>query len=159
MKKLIQLIQLMLVAFVLSFTGAANAADTRGTAEEAMALVKKAGAFYKANGREKAIAAFNDHNGEFVIGDLYVAMLNINGDGIALAHGQNPKMVGKNILGMKTADDRFPIVEFLKIANGPGHGWYDYKWPNTVTKLVETKHTYIERFDDVFILAGSYIKN
>jgi cytochrome c len=134
-----------------------QADETRGTADEAVAMVKKAGAYYKANGREKSIAAFNDAKGEFLKGDLYVIMLSMNGDGITLAHGQNPKMVGKNILELKTIDGQYPIKEFLKIANSPlGHGWFDYQWPNSVTKAIEHKHTYVERHDDVLLAVGTY---
>jgi cytochrome c len=45
--------------------GVAAAAD-RGTADEATVLVKKGIAYLKANGPEKAYAAFNDPQGQFV---------------------------------------------------------------------------------------------
>ncbi len=134
----------------------AAAQTHRGTRDEAVALVKKAGAYLQKNGVDKAVAAFNDQHGEFVSGDLYVIMLSMNGDGVALAHGQNAKIVGKNILQMQ-AGDSYPIKEFYKLAGSPaGHGWFSYKWPNSLTHALEDKHTYVERFGDYLIAVGAY---
>lgn len=148
---------LMLALFALSLSGAALANESKGTADEAMALVKKAGAYIKENGKDKAISAFNNPQGGFVKGDLYVFMLGTNGDGITLAHGQNAKIVGKNMLELRSADNIYFVKEFLKTANSPaGKGWINYKWVNSVTKAVEDKSTYVERFGDVFVGVGIY---
>ncbi|MRV71208.1 histidine kinase [Duganella sp. FT92W] len=130
----------------------------RGTADEAVAMVKKAGAYLEKNGRDKAVAAFNDPKGEFIKGDLYVFMFGMTGDqqGVALAHGQNPKMVNKNLMELN-AGGVYPIKEFLKIANSPaGKGWVSYKWPNSISKNMEDKSTYIEKYGDVLIGVGVY---
>jgi len=154
MKRWIQ--SLALAALSLALMLPAGAQGKLGTRDEAVAMVKKAGAYLNKNGRDKAIAAFNDPKGEFVAGDLYVIMMSMNGDGIALAHGQNPKIVGKNILDMR-AGEVYPIREFYKLANSAaGNGWFGYRWPNSVTQKVEDKHTYVERFGDYFIAVGAY---
>ncbi|MDQ1829462.1 cache domain-containing protein [Massilia scottii] len=147
--------QLMFAVFAFTLAGAASAQDARrGTADEAVAMVKKASAYLNDNGREKAIAAFNDPKGEFIKGDLYVFMFTF--DGTALAHGQNAKMVGKNLIDLK-AGEVFPIREFIKIAKTPaGTGWFGYKWPNSITKAMEEKNTYIERNGEVLIGVGTY---
>lgn len=141
----------------LTFGAAAQAADKRGMADEAVAMVKQAGAYLKENGKDKAIAAFNNPKGEFVRGDLYVFMFATGGEniGVALAHGQNPKMVNKNLLELN-AGGVYPIKEFLKLANGPGKGWVTYQWPNSISKNLEEKSTYIEKFGDVLIGVGIY---
>lgn len=41
----------------------AHASPDHGTRDEAVAMVKKAAAFYKANGKEKALAEFNNPKG------------------------------------------------------------------------------------------------
>lgn len=146
----------MFAVFAITLAGAASAQDSarRGTADEAVAMVKKASAYLTENGREKAIAAFNDPKGEFIKGDLYVFMFTF--DGTALAHGQNAKMVGKNLMDLK-AGEVYPIREFIKIAKSPaGTGWFGYKWPNSITKAMEEKNTYIERNGDVLIGVGTY---
>jgi cytochrome c len=130
----------------------------RGTPDEAVAMVRKAGAYLEKHGRDKAIAAFNDPKGEFIKGDLYVFMFGMTGDqqGVALAHGQNPKMVNKNLLELN-AGGVYPIKEFLKIANSPAaKGWVSYKWPNSISKNMEDKSTYIEKYGDVLIGVGVY---
>lgn len=148
---------LMAALLALSLNGAATAQDKKGTADEAVAMAKKAGAYLKENGQDKAIAAFNNPQGEFVKGDLYVMMLRTNGDGIALAHGQNPKIVGKSLLELRSSDGVYIVKELIKTANSPGgKGWVSYKWPNSVSKLVEDKSTYVERFGELFVGVGIY---
>ncbi|MYM39484.1 histidine kinase [Pseudoduganella sp. CY13W] len=133
---------------------AAQAQAARGTADEAVAMVKRAAAYLAKNGKDKAVAAFNDPNGEFVSGDLYVIMLDEKG--VALAHGQNPRMVNKNILELM-AGDVYPIKEFIKIANSPaGHGWVKYQWPNSISKKLEQKSTYVERAGEYYLGVGVY---
>jgi cytochrome c len=154
MKNLFQF--LLAAALTLTLTGAATAQDAqrRGTADEAVAMVKKAGDYLQKNGKDKAIAAFNDPKGEFIQGDLYVFMFDKNG--VALAHGQNPKMVNKNLMEL-TAGGVYPIKEFLKIGNTPsGKGWVKYMWPNSISKNLEEKNTYVEKVGEYVIGVGIY---
>jgi cytochrome c len=88
--------------------------------------------------------------------NLYVFVYNLNGDGINRAHGANPKLIGRNLLDLKDADGTAIVRGFLDIANNKGSGWFDYKWPNPVNGAVESKSTYVERVDDVFIGCGIY---
>jgi cytochrome c len=153
MKKLLTTIACMFLATMFHFS--ASAAE-RGTRDEAIALVKKAAAYLKANGKEKAYAEFSNPKGAFVDRDLYVFVYNLNGDGINRAHGANSKLIGRNLLDLKDADGTAIIHGFLDIANKKGSGWFDYKWPNPVNGAVESKSTYVERVDDVFIGCGIY---
>ncbi|MFZ6876329.1 cache domain-containing protein [Undibacterium sp. Di27W] len=154
MKSLI--IKFVMVLFGL-ITGNAVIAAEKATEEQAIALVKKGVEFYKKNGKEKALAAFSDPNGEFVKGELYFFVYGANGDGIVLAHGQNQKMIGKQLLDMKDVDGVYLIREANKIAVSPeGKGWVNYKWPNSVTKALEAKKSYIERVGDIWIGCGIY---
>jgi signal transduction histidine kinase len=132
-------------------------AAEHATREEAVALVKKGVEFYKKNGREKALAAFSDQHGDFVKGELYFFVYSVNGDGIALAHGQNARLIGKSLIDMKTVEGFYPIREATKIANTKeGSGWMSYSWPNSVSKELEKKEAYIERVGDIFIGCGIY---
>lgn len=145
---------LVLAGFLFS---AGVLAAERATAEDAIALVKKGIAYYKENGKEKALAAFNDPHGPFVQGELYFFVYSTNGDGIVLAHGQNQKMVGKYLLDVKDNDGNMMIRDAMKIANSPaGKGWINYNWPNSVTGKIEAKRTYIERAGDIWIGCGIY---
>ena len=60
--------------FVLGLTCVAFAQE-RGTAKEAMAVVDKAIAYYKANGKAKAFAEFNNKKGQFLKKDLTSLLL------------------------------------------------------------------------------------
>jgi len=147
MKKLCVLLacSIFLLALTLPAWGA-------GTPEEAKALVEKAITFYKANGKAKALEEFSKPTGRFVKGDLYIFAYNPMGT--IIAHGGDPKLVGKDFSGVHDPDGKYFAREFIKI--GPEGGWVDYKWTNYVTKKVDAKTTYLKRIDDVIIGCGAY---
>ncbi|WP_420473320.1 cache domain-containing protein [Noviherbaspirillum sp. ST9] len=144
-----------LVAFAGFMASSAVAAD-RGTAEEASALVKKAVAYIKANGKEKAVAAINDPKGPFVDRDLYIFVYDMKGNNVAIGNGNASKMNGKNMLEMRDADGKYIIKGFIDILGTKNSGWFDYKWPNPVTKAVEAKSSYVEKVDDLIVGSGIY---
>ncbi len=145
----------LLVSLCMGWGAWAQAAD-KGTADEAVALVKKAAAYLKANGKDKAYAEFSNPTGQFVSKDLYVFVYGLN-DGVNLAHGANAKLIGKNLIDLKDANGVYIVKEFLKTANSKtGTGWVDYQWPNPVTKTMEAKSTYVEKAGDVMIGCGIY---
>lgn len=123
-----------------------------GTPEEAKALVAGAIAFYRANAREKALEEFSNPEGKFVKGDLYIFVFDPNGT--IIAHGGDPKLVGRDFTGIQDPDGKYFAREFIKI--GPEGGWVDYKWMNYKTGNVETKTAYLKRIDDVIIGCGAY---
>ncbi|WP_334189915.1 cache domain-containing protein [Noviherbaspirillum sp.] len=139
----------------LAVCSAAIASGERGSADEAVAMVKKAVSYMKANGKDKAFAEFaNPANTEFHDRDLYVFVYDMNGNNVS--HGNNPKMVGKNLLEMKDHEGKYIIKGFIEVANAKGKGWVDYKWPNPVTKAVESKSGYIEKVDNLIVGSGIY---
>lgn len=131
-------------------------ANDKGTAEECIALTKKAIASYKANGPEKTYSDITNTK-KFTDKDLYLFVGPVE-PGPNLAHGANPKMVGKQGLdNLKDADGKPFVREFLEVANSKaGKGWVDYKWPNPATKIIDQKSTYIERVDGVYFACGIY---
>lgn len=150
-----KLIKGILAGVFFALIGSSSMAADRGTQEEAIAMVKKAVAHLKANGREKAFADFSNTSvKDFHDRDLYIFVYDMKG--INIAHGNNPKMVGKNLLDMKDTEGVFIIKSFIDVANSKGKGWVDYKWPNPVTKAVEHKSSYIEKVDDMVVGCGIY---
>lgn len=133
---------------------AALAADKLATPDEAIAMVKRAVQYLKDNGREKAFAEFSNPKGSFVDRELYIVVFSLNG--VNLAHGNNTKIIGKNLLEMKDNDGKPIIRSFIEIANTKGSGWFDYKWPNPVSRVVESKSTYLEKYQDLIIGVGIY---
>lgn len=134
----------------------ASFAGEHGTAQECVALTKKAIASYKTNGREKTFDEITNSK-KFTDKDLYLFAGPIK-PGPALAHGANPKLVGKDgLIDMKDVDGKLFIREFGNVAESKeGKGWVDYKWPNPVTKAIENKSTYIERVDEIYFACGIY---
>lgn len=150
MKKLA--IMLVVSLFVLSGAAYAFAAE-RGTKAEAKALVEKAAAYIKANGKEKAFVEFSNSKGKFVKKDLYIFAIGFNG--VFLAH-QNASLIGKNQLQSTDENVRSVTVGLIETAM-KGGGWYDYKWPDPLTKSMRGKSSYIQKVDDtVFIGCGVY---
>ncbi|MCG6538181.1 MAG: cache domain-containing protein [Syntrophales bacterium LBB04] len=148
MKKV--LVMVMVFFFV---TGLALAAE-KGTAKEAKQMVDKGVAYIKANGKDKALAEFNNPAGKFINKDLYLFALDFNG--ITLAQGGNPKLVGKNMMYVQDADKKYFIQDMISLAKSKGNGWLDYKWTNPRTKKVEDKSTYVQRYEDFLIGCGIY---
>lgn len=145
------LIILVLGLFVFGLVGFAFAASS---ADEAKSLIEKGIAFYKANGKEKALSEFSNPKGQFVKGELYIFIW--SSTGTVLAHGTNQKLIGKDVSGLKDADGKLFVKEGMELANAKGSGWVDYKWTNPVTKKVEAKSTFVKKVDDLFFCCGIY---
>lgn len=143
------------IAISLGIFAAPAYSAEKGSANEAVAMVKKAAALIKSDGQQKAFAAISDPaNKDFHDRDLYIYVYDLNG--VALAHGINPKLVGKNLLDMKDNEGKPMIQEMIKVAKEKGSGWVDFKWPNPVTKAVEAKSGYVERAGDLMVGSGVY---
>lgn len=150
--------QSVLMALLIGASAAAGAADNvaRGSSEEAVALVKKAIAFYKANGRDKLAEEINNRTPQFREKDLYLFM-SPHAGGAVIAHGANAKLVGKSLGDLRDVDGVNFVQKFREVAaSKEGKGWVDYKWPNAKSGALEPKSTYIERVDDLYIACGTY---
>lgn len=133
--------------------GAAVAGD-QGTAAEAEAMVKKAVAFSKTNGIDKAFEEIT--NGKtFKDRDLYVFAYDFTGKN--LAHGANPKLVGKDLSGLKDPDGKMLLPPLIEIAKTKGKGWSEtFRFRNPTTEKLEPKVVYVERVGDIFLGCGIY---
>jgi cytochrome c len=150
MKSLIKI--LLVFAFLFSTINAQKS----GTPAEAEALVKKVVSFFKANGQERTFAAVSNLKGDFVKGDLYVFVYDLTGK--CVAHGGNPKMVGKDLIDLKDADGKPFVKERIDIIKTKGSGWQNYKWTNPVDKAIENKTAYIEKSGEFIFGCGAYKK-
>lgn len=149
-----KMIGLMLVGLLVGgLLGQAIAAE-KGTAAEAEAMIQKALDFYKTNGKEKTLAEVSNPTGQFVKGDLYVFIWDMNG--VVIAHGTNSKLIGKDMSQMKDVDGKRFVYDGVELAKAKGKGWVDYKWSNPTTKKVEAKSTYVVKVDDMVFCCGIY---
>jgi signal transduction histidine kinase len=117
-------------------------------------MVQKAIAYYKSNGKEKALSEVSNPKGQFVKEDLYVTVYDLEGN--CLAHGFNQKMIGLNMLGLKDIDGKVYIKERIELAKSQGSGWQDFKYTNPISKQIEPKRAYFEKVDDIIFMCGAY---
>jgi len=117
-------------------------------------MVKKAIAYTKANGVEKGLAEISKPGGSFTKGELYVFVYDLNG--VVKAHGQNPKLVGKEMIQAKDPDGVLYVKERIALVKAKGKGWQDYKFSNPVSKKIEAKAAYIELHEGLIFGCGIY---
>jgi len=141
-------------ALILLFAPAAIAGEF-GTKDEAVAMVKRVQEKFKKDGAEATFKAVSDKSvPEFHDRDLYPFIYEMNGTNVA--HGARPALIGKNLIELKDQDGKYLIREMVKIAQGPGSGWIDYKWPNPLNNKIEDKSSYVEKMDEYFVGVGIY---
>ena len=147
MKKLIISVLLLCLSVPVVYAG-------QGRKKEAKALVKKAIVYLQENGREKALAEFNNPKGKFVDRDLYIFVDDMKG--IVFANGQFPGNVGKNDFMLKDNNGNLYVQKMVQTVKEHGKGWVEYTYMNPLTKKVENKASYIERYEDVMVCGGYY---
>jgi signal transduction histidine kinase len=134
----------------------ARAEEEYATTKDAELMVHQAIAFLRKEGKEKALAVFNDPKGQFTYRDLYIMAYDLNGT--CLAHGAKKERVGKNLMEDRDVDGKQFVKERIAIAKQHGKGWQEYKWQNPVTRKTEQKVAYFERAGDVVVVCGAYKK-
>lgn len=138
----------------LAFVTATAGAAAGGSADEAKAMTQRAAALVKAKGADTAYAEFiNGH--DFKDRDLYVSVYDMKGN--CLAHGANPKLVGKNLWELKDVNGVEIIKMQTTIATTKGEGWSEpFTFVNPQTKAMQVKETYVQRVADTWIGVGHY---
>jgi signal transduction histidine kinase len=142
-------------ALLLMASGVATA-EERGTAAEAQALVANAIAFYDANGREAAFAAYEDKQGEFVDHDLYIF---IYGPGRTIdAHGADTDLNGTPVDTLFDINGKPFGTALMDGATAEGV-WIDYTWYNPVTRELHPKSSWVVLHDGYVFGAGVYLQD
>lgn len=147
MKIVKKIVGVLLINLVL-MTGAFAAP----TPNQAKAMVEKAISYAKAKGVENAYKEFNTAGSQFFEGELYIFAYDMEGNNLAL--GANPKMTGKNLLEMKSADGKFYLKEMIEVIKSKGEGWVDYKWTNPETKKIQDKTSFVKKIPGTNAFAG-----
>ncbi len=146
---------LLMLLVSLSCWGWPASAAEFGTKDEAVAMVKRVQAKFKAVGAEATFKAVSDKTAaEFHDRDLYPFIYDMSG--LNVAHGARPALIGKNLIGLKDQDGKFLIRDMIEIVKTKGSGWYDYKWPNPINNKIEDKSSYVEKLGDYWVGVGVY---
>ena len=150
------ILKLVFAFLALAMSFGAPAAEPRASKDEAVAMVKKAIDYLRQNGKEKAFADFNAPQGKFVDRELYIVVLDMNGT--VLAHGTNPKLIGKSLMDIKDMHGKAFVREQVEVAKTKGSGWVDFHWNNPVSQKMEPRSVFLERVGDYIVLSGVYGK-
>ena len=142
----------LLAALLMSVPLMASAQD-RATKDQAVAMVAKGVAAIKAKG-DAAYPDMTAPSKTFVDKDLYLVVYDMEGK--CLAHGQNPKQVGKSLMGLKDTDGKEFVKERVELAQSKGKFWQDYKFTDPLTKTVQPKQMYCEKVNNVAVCGGVY---
>ncbi|MDD5144060.1 cache domain-containing protein [Methanoregula sp.] len=119
--------------------------------ETLVSFVDSAVAYAKVQGTERALSEFNNRNGSFIQGELYIFAYGYNGT--TLAHPINPEAVGKLREG---ANGIFVEEMGAEVRNGSGFYRYVYINPRDNNTL-ESKLGYgMQVADDWWLGSGVY---
>lgn len=153
MIKKVSLIAALMLS-VLAFTPSMGlAAADRATKAEAEAMVAKGVAALKAKG-DAVYVDITAPSKTYVDRDLYLVVYDTSGK--CLAHGQNPKQAGKDLLNLKDPDGKEFVKERVELANAKGKFWQDYKFTDPLTKTVLAKQAYCEKVGNLIVCGGVY---
>ena len=128
--------------------------DRMEAREQAVALVKRAVAHVRQHGIAIAARDFNDGNGAFMDGELYIIAFDEKAK--LLAMGANPGLVGADHWEQTDVDGKKMTQEMIRVALTRGVGWVDYRWKNPKSGAIEPKSTYVERAGDYIVGCGIY---
>ena len=126
----------------------------QGTADEAMALAKKAHALVESIGFEDAFPVFHDPRSGYVDRDLYVFVF--DREGYYRVMGANQSKVGTHLSDAPGLDAQQLLDDAWERCN-QGGGWVEYTIVNPVTGDVRDKASYVLPIDqDRLIGCGAY---
>jgi len=119
-------------------------------------FVKGAAAYAKEHGKETALREFNNPNGTFIKGDLYVFAYDMNGTTIALPYQQG--LLGTDRTGISDSNGVKFIDRLIEVARDGGGSLY-YIYPNPEDNYREEfKISYVIPVDNEwFVGSGVYL--
>ena len=82
----------------------ANASEL-GTRDDALSLIARVQQEFVRDGSATTFRAINAKAAQFLDRDLYVFVYDMNG--VVLAHGENPQLVGENRIDLRDQDGKF----------------------------------------------------
>jgi methyl-accepting chemotaxis protein len=125
----------------------------QGTADEAVALVERAAAMYRGTTREQFLRRLADKNQPWHDRDMYAFVL--DKAGTYLAFGGNPAKVGARLQDMPgIAGEQLMHAICAQADRAPG--WVEYDISNPTTGTVQTKMSYVQHVDGMYLGCGVY---
>jgi hypothetical protein len=125
--------------------------------EELIGFVNEAKDFVLAEGKDKALEVFNDPNGKFVRGELYIVAYDFNGTRLASINTKSGK-IGENALNVNDSNGISIVRNMLDLAKNDG-GFTYYIWPNPAhSNAEELKLSYVTKVNEgLWLASGVYL--
>lgn len=115
-------------------------------------FVESALKYAKDNGKDKALQAFNDKNGGFFKGSLYVFADDFAGNTLALP--VQPELIGKNRIDIVDPNGIELVRDMVDLAKNGG-GFIYYIYPDPERNMTQRfKLSYVSKVDDAWWLAA-----
>ena len=120
-------------------------------AEYTQYLVKDAIKRYETEGLDATVAYYNTP--ESIDGYWYVFIG--DQDDMMLAHAANPDLVGRPF-SYATGPNEYPAGDAVAASADQDGEWFSYTYPNPATGGVESKHSWMVRYDGLLFGSGWY---
>ncbi len=107
--------------------------------------------------KEDALKAFNDRNGTFVRGELYIIAYDFNGT--RLAHPYMPEAIDEDALNVTDLNGVADVRNMRDLATNWGDGFIYYVWLNPAhSNARELKLAYVTKVNNEwFLSSGIYM--
>ncbi|MGH1349659.1 MAG: cache domain-containing protein [Methyloligellaceae bacterium] len=144
----------LFISSIIIMTSSSLAAGKFGSKEEAVAMVNQVVQMYNTAGAEKTFEAIKAK--KFLDRDLYPFVINMRA--VMVVHTRAQAMNGKDTWLLPDADGKYIGQEMIKILKTRNTGWFNYKWPNPITRKVDRKVSYIRKLGNEYIVGvGVYL--
>jgi methyl-accepting chemotaxis protein len=124
----------------------------QGSADEAMAMVRRACTLIEREGLTRAVPRFLDKSGEFFDRDMYIFIF--NRQGIFTAFGPNPSLTGKHLREVRGLQWERLLKQGFGIIDDQGEGWVNYSTVNPTSGAVNDKISYVCPLEGGKLLIG-----
>jgi cytochrome c len=104
----------------------------------------------------KALAAITHRDPELTRDDLYGFVVDAD-TGRFVAHGFQPRLVGTQLVVLKSVDGQPVGEQILQTMKNQPSGEVQYLWRNPMTGQVEAKKTFLKRTGHYIVAVGCYV--
>ncbi len=125
----------------------------QGTADEAMVLVERAIAYRRTTSADAFLRGITEPSQGFHERDMYVFALNNTGRYVAF--GGNPAKVGTRVQDIPGIDGQGLLDAIVRQAD-QAPGWVEYDITNPTNGKVQTKMSFVQKVDEVYVGCGVY---
>ena len=125
----------------------------QGSAEEALDLVQRAVAYRQHTSNDAYLRDVTDATKGFFDRDMYVFVL--DGNGRYVAFGGNPAKVGTRVQDIAGVDGQGLLQSIMDQADYEP-GWVEYDIMNPTTGKVQSKMSFVQKVDQLYVGCGVY---